>query len=390
VTATGEFTKLTLEPSEVNWVRGELMLAIEEGERHFRQLPAKRWNKEAVKAAAKFFVDATTANLLLTMFKIVEEVTEEYGEEFLPPNRLVEPITRYFNDFLHISQIAQRFANDVEVQWAMAAWGEQMVGSMLMSALVAALKDDSTLSESEFGSAISVQRNLYRPALERWVWHLRRVIALDKQRASTAFALLAVHHALMGDFNSTRVAVETGLRQPQPDGQRLAEAIGILMVTEAFFAMGNRPSEEKAIVAALRSRYADWLNRLRTNHPSVPQLTFMWAVMRLAESYPAKQDRSEENRRWEWSAVPETVRQEVLKALKDAADRSPRSDFAQRVFGLTLLLENKAEQALPYLRKAHELNPKWFLNRYALALGYLMAGETGKALPLFQSSEMGR
>ncbi len=85
--------------------------------------------------------------------------------------------------------------------------------------------------------------------------------------------------------------------------------------------------------------------------------------------------------------MPETVRREVLKALKDAADRNPRSDFAQRIFGLTLLLENKVEQALPYLRKAHELNPKWFHNRYALALGYLMTDETEKALPLSRNDQ---
>ncbi|MFN3421982.1 MAG: hypothetical protein ACK40X_09700, partial [Armatimonadota bacterium] len=387
VTATDEFTKLALEPSEVNWLRGELILAIEEGERHFRQLPTKRWNKEAVKAAAKFFVDATNINFLLTMAKTVEEIAEEYGEEFLPPNRLVEPLTRYFNDFLRISQIAQRFADDAEVQWAMIMWGEQMLASMLMSSLNSAFEGDRTLSMGELGKAISAQRNLYKPALERWVWHLRRVIALDKKQASTALTLLAVHHAFMCDFNSARVAIETGLRQPQPDGPRLAEAIGVLMNAEAIFTVANRPSEEQAIMAALRRRYADWLNRLRTNHPYVPQLTFLWAVMHLAESSPAKQVQQEENHRWEWSSVPETVRQEVLKALKDAADRNPRSDFAQRIFGLTLLLENKAEQSLLYLRKAHELNPKWFYNRYALALGYLMTGETEKALPLFRNDQ---
>ncbi len=387
VTATGEFAKLALDPSEVNWLRGELILAIEEGERHFRQLPAKRWNKDAVKAAAKFFADATTANFLLAMVKTVEEMSEEYGEEFLPPNRLVEPFTRYFNDFLRISQIAQRFADDAEVQWAMVVWGEQMVGSMVMLSLAPAFKDDRTLSISELGKAISAQRNLYKPALERWVWHLQRVIALDKQQASTALALLAVHHAIMGDFGSARVSIETGLRQPQPDVPRLAEAIGALMNAEAIFTIANRPSEERAIMAALRRRYADWLNRLRANHPFVPQLTFMWSVMRIAESSPAKQVRQEENHRWDWSSVSETVRQEVLKALKDAADRNPRSDFAQRVFGLTLILENKVEQALPYLSKAHELNPKWFYNRYALALVYLMTGETEKALSLFQSDQ---
>lgn len=51
--------------------------------------------------------------------------------------------------------------------------------------------------------------------------------------------------------------------------------------------------------------------------------------MHLAESSPAKQVHWEERHRWEWSSVPETVRRETLKALKDAADRNPRSDFAQ-------------------------------------------------------------
>lgn len=389
VTATGEFPKLTLEPSKAKWLRGEFSLAISEGERYFRRLPDKRWDKEAVKAAVKFFSDATNANFLMAMTKTVEEMAEEYGKEFLPPERLIEPVTRYFNDFMRISQIARHFANDAEVQWAMAVWGlQQVVAGLLATSLPAIISesdnsdDDNDNQISQFGVAFFAQRNLYRPALERLGWHLQRVIALDKKRASKAFALLAIQRAFMGDFNAAYLAVEKGLQQPQPDEQMLVTAISGLAWTEVIFATVNRPSEEhEAIISALRHRYSDWVGWLHRSHPFMPYLAFARAVFRLAENYSPQAQGEELN----WKSFPEFARQEALKILQEAARRNPRSNFAQRVCGLALLLEGEVERALPHLRKAYELNPVWFPSRYALALGYLMAGDTEKALLLFRS-----
>ncbi len=388
VTTTGGFSKLTLEPSEAGWLRGEWSLAVEEGERYFRQLPDKRWDREAIKAAAKFFSDATNANFLMAMTKSVEEMVEKFGEEFLPPERLIEPATRYLGDFMRISQISQRFANDAEVQWTMAVWGSQILTSIFVTSLPAVVTEfgnsdgDDENQLSRFGIAFSIQRNIHRLALERWGWHLQRVITLYKNRASKAFALLAVQRAVTGDFNAARLAIEKGLQQIQPDEQLLATAIGGLAWMEVLFAVANRPSEEhEAIIAALRRRYSDWIGWLHKSYPSMPYLAFARAVFRLAENYSPQAQGEELN----WKSFPEFARQEALKILQEAARRNPRSNFAQRVCGLALLLEGEVERALPHLRKAYELNPVWFPSRYALALGYLMAGDTEKALLLFRS-----
>jgi len=375
VSATGEFAKIKIEPSELTWLRGELLLAIEEGERHFRTLPPNRWDREAIKAAVKFFQNATAAIFLLTLSRSVEEVAEQFGEEFVPPERL------YFNDFLRISQIAQRFPNDAEVQLAMVMWGLNFLGGLFMTPAVGTLGEDEDDEQklSRFGEAFLTYRNLYKPMLERWSWHLRRVIALDKKWASTAFALLAFYHGVMGDFNAARRTVENALSQPQTDGKTPLSVISNLAFLEAATAAANRPTEEEDIIAAIMKRCKGWLSQLRAAHPLVPELTFLWAVLRLSEYRPSGQE-------LEWASAPEPVRKEVLKTLKEAAERNPRSDFAQRVFGLTLIMEGEFERALPYLRKAHELNPKWFPNRYALALGYLATGETEKALHLFRSA----
>lgn len=389
VSVKGELSEIKVEPGEMNWLRGELVLAIEEGERHLRALHSNRWDREAIKAAARFFQDATGANLFLTMVKSIEEVAEQFGEEFVPAEGLAEPITRYFNDFLRISQIAQRFPNDAEVQLAMAMWGQSMVGSLFMTALstiVGTFGEDESNERnlSDFGKMLLAQRNLYKPVLERLVWHLQRVTALDKKWASTAFAFLALCHGVLGDFNAARRVVENGLNQPQPDGKTLASVINNLAFLEAAVAAANRPKEEKAISTAIIQRYTEWVNRLRTKHLNAPELTFLWVVLRLSEY--RKKGQWGEPSKWEWDFVPETVRKEVLNALQNAANRNPRSDFAQRIFGLTLLLEGEVRQALPYLLRARELNPNWFSSRYALALGYLMARETEKALPLFQKN----
>ncbi|MCS7265727.1 MAG: hypothetical protein NZ805_12935 [Armatimonadetes bacterium] len=386
VTVTGEVSKPTLEPKEIAWLRGEISLAVEEGERHFRQLPDKQWDKEAIKAAAKFFNEATSSNFLLTITETIKKIAEEYGEEFLPPERLVEPMTRYFSDFMRISRIARHFAKDAEVQWSMVVWGSQLVTGLLMTSLPAIVSEhgddtDDNHKLSQFGTAIFVHRNLYRPALEQWGWHLNRVISLDKKRKSMAFALLALQKAVLGDFHSARRAIENGLRQTQPDEQSLAKAIGLTMFFEAMAAASTRPSEEQTIIAAVRRRYSDWVNELRRSYPSMPYLAFVQAILHLAEHCPIPS--YGETAKWE--SIPESARREAIKILQNSAKKNPKSDFAQRVFGLTSLLEGKVEEALQHLRKAYELKSEWLPNGYALAVGYLMAGDTEKALSLFRS-----
>ncbi|MCS7186688.1 MAG: hypothetical protein RMK89_07030 [Armatimonadota bacterium] len=142
----------------------------------------------------------------------------------------------------------------------------------------------------------------------------------------------------------------------------------------------TRPSEEQTIIAAVRRRYSDWVNELRRTYPPAPYLAFAQAILHLAEHCPIPSY----GQTVKWESIPESARREAVKILQNAAKQNPQSDLAQRVLGLTFLLESDVKEALRNLQRAHELKPDWFANRYALGLGYLMVGETGKALPLFR------
>jgi len=67
------------------------------------------------------------------------------------------------------------------------------------------------------------------------------------------------------------------------------------------------------------------------------------------------------------------------ESLRKVAEKEPRNFDANRRLGKLLVDEGKAQEALPYLERASQLNPNDYENAYKLALAYADAGQYQRA-----------
>lgn len=85
------------------------------------------------------------------------------------------------------------------------------------------------------------------------------------------------------------------------------------------------------------------------------------------------------------SGSPPSGRASNEKALRDAVERNPADFAANHELGRTLVAEGRAQDAIPYLEHAKQLNPGDYQNKCDLALAYANAGEYAVARAQFQS-----
>jgi tetratricopeptide (TPR) repeat protein len=78
-------------------------------------------------------------------------------------------------------------------------------------------------------------------------------------------------------------------------------------------------------------------------------------------------------------AQPTKTASQIERQLQQAVRKNPRSFAANHQIGEFYLQQNQFAQAIPYLEKARQLDPKHYANAYDLALAYFRLNNLGKA-----------
>jgi tetratricopeptide (TPR) repeat protein len=195
--------------------------------------------------------------------------------------------------------------------------------------------------------------------------HLRRAVKLGL-KGEDPIAQSARYHlaALLVRGSEFELAVEplTGLARSQPEGARLVETIGLMMLRLPYLP-NEVPAEKRELVQmagaagyAYLARQGDVAARrfeaLTTRYPSAPNVHYAYGVYLLGQD----PDRA-------------------LAAFKKEVEVQPDSVYARLEIAFELLKRTDAAAARPYAEEAARLAPRLFATRYALGRALVELGD---------------
>jgi len=357
-------------PGIVRWV-------IDEGVTHFRHLPDRAFDRDAILAATFFFSTAIAGELFLFFSETGEsQADEEESDISTSWERLAKRFADYLADYLRLSRTAERFAKDLTVQKAMADWGHSLLLSNLsfgfaasFSANLSVIDDPQQISQALM-KAFRIHLRLMRPYFERHKWHLERLTVKNSPYRADTFNDLARCLALLGDFSSAQKVMETALRETgKLYGHTLNEVLGL----HAF-------SEGDRLTPTLVARYVAWLDGLERQQPLPGSVALWLSYWRLWLA--AKGDTEAM-----WEKVPEAERQAALNRLRRSVRQFPSDASSWWSLGMMALALNDVQTASEALTKASELDPKNVAYRYAFGLVVLAQSKLQQAVELLRAME---
>jgi tetratricopeptide (TPR) repeat protein len=356
-------------PGIVRW-------AIDEGVTHFRRLPDKAFTRDTLLAATLFFNNAVTGEFFLLFFWELSESQKDEEETHTQASweRFAARFSDYLADYLRLSRLAERFAEDLTVQKAMAdGWQSSLTfhaSAFLILSAVTKTFDAPQQTIDALITAFRTQLRLMRPYLERHRWHLERLTVKNSPYRPDALNDLAKCLALLGDFSAAQKVMDTALRETgKLESETLTEVIGLHAFSE-----GNR------LTPTLVARYVAWLDGLERQRPLPGSVALWLSYWRLWLA--AKGDTEAM-----WEKVPEAERREALNRLRRSAQRFPSNAESWWALGMMALALNDVPTASDALTKASELDPKKAAYRYALGLTALAQGDLQRALELLKAME---
>jgi tetratricopeptide (TPR) repeat protein len=356
-------------PGAVRW-------AIDEGVTHFRRLPDKAFTRDTLLAATLFFNNAVTGEFFLLFFWELSESQKDEEETHTQASweRFAARFSDYLADYLRLSRLAERFAEDLTVQKAMAdGWQSSLTfhaSAFLILSAVTKTFDSPQQTIDALITAFRTQLRLMRPYLERHQWHLERLTVKNSPYRPDALNDLAKCLALLGDFSAAQKVMDTALRETgKLESETLAEVIGLHAFSE-----GNR------LTPTLVARYVAWLDGVERQRPLPGSVALWLSYWRLWLA--AKGDTEAM-----WEKVPEAERREALNRLRRSAQRFPSNAESWWALGMMALALNDVSKASDALTKASELDPKKAAYRYALGLTALAQGDLQRALELLKAME---
>jgi tetratricopeptide (TPR) repeat protein len=356
-------------PGAVRW-------AIDEGVTHFRRLPDKAFTRDTLLAATLFFNNAVTGEFFLLFFWELSESQKDEEETHTQASweRFAARFSDYLADYLRLSRLAERFAEDLTVQKAMAdGWQSSLTfhaSAFLILSAVTKTFDAPQQTIDALITAFRTQLRLMRPYLERHRWHLERLTVKNSPYRPDALNDLAKCLALLGDFSAAQKVMDTALRETgKLESETLTEVIGLHAFSE-----GNR------LTPTLVARYVAWLDGLERQRPLPGSVALWLSYWRLWLA--AKGDTEAM-----WEKVPEAERREALNRLRRSAQRFPSNAESWWALGMMALALNDVSMASDALTKASELDPEKAAYRYALGLTALAQGDLQRALELLKAME---
>jgi tetratricopeptide (TPR) repeat protein len=356
-------------PGAVRW-------AIDEGVTHFRRLPDKAFTRDTLLAATLFFNNAVTGEFFLLFFWELSESQKDEEETHTQASweRFAARFSDYLADYLRLSRLAERFAEDLTVQKAMAdGWQSSLTfhaSAFLILSAVTKTFDAPQQTIDALITAFRTQLRLMRPYLERHRWHLERLTVKNSPYRPDALNALAKCLALLGDFSAAQKVMDTALRETgKLESETLTEVIGLHAFSE-----GNR------LTPTLVARYVAWLDGLERQRPLPGSVALWLSYWRLWLA--AKGDTEAM-----WEKVPEAERREALNRLRRSAQRFPSNAESWWALGMMALALNDVPTASDALTKASELDPEKAAYRYALGLTALAQGDLQRALELLKAME---
>jgi Flp pilus assembly protein TadD len=356
-------------PGIVRW-------AIDEGVTHFRRLPDKAFTRDTLLAATLFFNNAVTGEFFLLFFWELSESQKDEEETHTQASweRFAARFSDYLADYLRLSRLAERFAEDLTVQKAIAdGWQSSLTfhaSAFLILSAVTKTFDAPQQTIDALITAFRTQLRLMRPYLERHRWHLERLTVKNSPYRPDALNDLAKCLALLGDFSAAQKVMDTALRETgKLESETLTEVIGLHAFSE-----GNR------LTPTLVARYVAWLNGLERQRPLPGSVALWLSYWRLWLA--AKGDTEAM-----WEKVPEAERREALNRLRRSAQRFPSNAESWWALGMMALALNDVPTASDALTKARKLDPKKAAYRYALGLTALAQGDLQRAMELLKAME---
>jgi tetratricopeptide (TPR) repeat protein len=356
-------------PGAVRW-------AIDEGVTHFRRLPDKAFTRDTLLAATLFFNNAVTGEFFLLFFWELSESQKDEEETHTQASweRFAARFSDYLADYLRLSRLAERFAEDLTVQKAIAdGWQSSLTfhaSAFLILSAVTKTFDAPQQTIDALITAFRTQLRLMRPYLERHRWHLERLTVKNSPYRPDALNDLAKCLALLGDFSAAQKVMDTALRETgKLESETLTEVIGLHAFSE-----GNR------LTPTLVARYVAWLNGLERQRPLPGSVALWLSYWRLWLA--AKGDTEAM-----WEKVPEAERREALNRLHRSAQRFPSNAESWWALGMMALALNDVPTASDALTKARKLDPKKAAYRYALGLTALAQGDLQRAMELLKAME---
>jgi tetratricopeptide (TPR) repeat protein len=356
-------------PGIVRW-------AIDEGVTHFRRLPDKAFTRDTLLAATLFFNNAVTGEFFLLFFWELSESQKDEEETHTQASweRFAARFSDYLADYLRLSRLAERFAEDLTVQKAMAdGWQSSLTfhaSAFLILSAVTKTFDAPQQTIDALITAFRTQLRLMRPYLERHRWHLERLTVKNSPYRPDALNDLAKCLALLGDFSAAQKVMDTALRETgKLESETLTEVIGLHAFSE-----GNR------LTPTLVARYVAWLDGLERQRPLPGSVALWLSYWRLWLA--AKGDTEAM-----WEKVPEAERREALNRLRRSAQRFPSNAESWWALGMMALALNDVPTASDALTKASELDPEKAAYRYALGLTALAQGDLQWAMELLKAME---
>jgi len=353
-------------PGAVRW-------AIDEGVTHFRRLPDKAFTRDTLLAATLFFNNAVTGEFFLLFFWELSESQKDEEETHTQASweRFAARFSDYLADYLRLSRLAERFAEDLTVQKAMAdGWQSSLTfhaSAFLILSAVTKTFDAPQQTIDALITAFRTQLRLMRPYLERHRWHLERLTVKNSPYRPDALNDLAKCLALLGDFSAAQKVMDTALRETgKLESETLTEVIGLHAFSE-----GNR------LTPTLVARYVAWLDGLERQRPLPGSVALWLSYWRLWLA--AKGDTEAM-----WEKVPEAERREALNRLRRSAQRFPSNAESWWALGMMALALNDVPTASDALTKASELDPEKAAYRYALGLTALAQGDLQRATGVAQ------
>lgn len=347
-------------PGIVRW-------AIDEGVTHFRRLPDKAFTRDTLLAATLFFNNAVTGEFFPLFFWELSDTQASW-------ERFAARFSDYLADYLRLSRLAKRFAEDLTVQKAMAdGWQSSLTfhtyAFLILSAVTKTFDAPQQIIDALI-TAFRTQLRLMRPYLERYRWHLERLTVKNSPYRPDALNDLAKCLALLGDFSAAQKVMDTALRETgKLESETLTEVIGLHAFSE-----GNR------LTPTLVARYVAWLDGLERQRPLPGSVALWLSYWRLWLA--AKGDTEAM-----WEKVPEAEQREALNRLRRSAQRFPSNAESWWALGMMALALNDVSKASDALTKTSELDPKKAAYRYALGLTALAQGDLQRAMELLKAME---
>jgi tetratricopeptide (TPR) repeat protein len=356
-------------PGIVRW-------AIDEGVAHFRRLSDKAFTRDTLLAATLFFNNAVTGEFFLLFFWELSESQKDEEETHTQTSweRFAARFSDYLSDYLRLSRLAERFAEDLTVQKAMAdGWQSSLTfhaSAFLILSAVTKTFDAPQQTIDALITAFRTQLRLMRPYLERHRWHLERLTVKNSPYRPDALNDLAKCLALLGDFSAAQKVMDTALRETgKLESETLTEVIWL-----------HALSEGKRLTPTLVARYIAWLDGLERQRPLPGSVALWLSYWRLWLA--AKGDTEAM-----WEKVPEAERREALNRLRRSAQRFPSNAESWWALGMMALALNDVSKASDALTKASELDPENVAYRYALGLTALAQGDLQRAMELLKAME---